>query len=138
MINISPKEALVSYKSDAHNYIFSEIMNSRKEAIRLREAKIPKAILDKCIAFIEEDFSICFTPEETATIIDLYPVDKAQLLNYNDGWSMTRETISGIVSQYFYNSAMITYGDTNDDEGLEFEFHEMIRALAKEFGYKIK
>lgn len=132
----------------AHNIVkilsgdnFDYLVNSRKdhrlEAISALGKSISSSMIDNCTQWIKEEFEIIISKEDFLNISELYPYKKVYLVNDGYSDSSIREAVAFMICNFFADSRMISYGDTNDDKQLQTEFYKMIKDLAKDFGYKI-
>lgn len=128
-----PKIAVNLHNNKEANFLKESRKGHREDAIKVLAATLSEEVISKCVEFIKNEFEIELSNEEFITIANLYPYQKAYLLIKND---VEESSVSNMIVNYFADTRMIQYGDTNNDEELQDEFYKMIKELANHFGYK--
>lgn len=134
-----PKIAVDIFKDERSQFLKHSRKEHRENTLKLYKQDIKPENIKKAVLYVENDFDILLSDEEFIEIANLYPYKKAYLVESDfDDASEPKEAVSDIICNFFADTKMITYGDTNNDETLQDEFLNMIKELAKEFGYKVK
>lgn len=139
MYIFSPKEAVEIFKSKdgKDKFLMKVTKNIRKSALKNINKEVSKSELINCVEHIKEYFEIDFKTEEFNEILKLYPYERCVLIEYGFDDTTVRESMSDVLANFFIESRGISYGDVTNDDSLKNEFFEMIKQLAKEYGYKV-
>jgi len=137
MFITEPKIAVDLFNDESSQFLKRSRKEHKEDTLKLYKQDIKLDNIKEAVIFIKNNFDILLSNEEFIEITNLYPYKKAYLVesDFNNS-SETKEAVSDMICNFFADTKMITYGDTNNNETLQAEFLDMIKELAEEFGYK--